>query len=181
MNDDKPSGFRAFQDGFAESEAQEPYADAGQLSQEEDYYSLLALPRDPPPTTSQVRAAYHALSLSFHPDKQMHADKEAATRHYARITVAYEVLNDPRKRVVYDLLGIEGLKAEFSNRGLMGPDGEKLEVGVRAMSEREFRTWFLRRMKARERKAVEELVQSKVRRRDPATTSFFFPFSPAWV
>lgn len=163
MNEDKPFNSNPSQHAAADSGPQELSADAIAPSLEEDYYSLLALPRDPPPTAAQVRAAYHALSLSFHPDKQLHADKSAASRQYARITAAYEVLSDPKQRVVYDLVGIEGLRAEFSNSGTMGPAGENMEVGVRAMSESEFRTWFLRRMKARERKAVEELVQSKVK------------------
>ncbi|PYH87975.1 chaperone J-domain-containing protein, partial [Aspergillus ellipticus CBS 707.79] len=79
----------------------------------QDYYTLLNLPHHPPPTTQQIRSAYRALTLSFHPDKQPAHLSDAARHHFGRIQEAYETLVDERKRVVYDLLGREGVAEEF--------------------------------------------------------------------
>lgn len=135
-----------------------------------DYYSLLALPRDPPPTEAQIRSAYRSLTLSFHPDKQPPELREAATRHYHRIQTAYDTLIDPKKRVVYDYLGAEGVETEWQAGGTMGVHGlaEKQDVGVKTMDTQQFRRWFLTIMKQRERKALEDMIQAKV--------GFFFPF-----
>ncbi|KAF4223882.1 hypothetical protein CNMCM6457_010141 [Aspergillus fumigatiaffinis] len=76
-------------------------------AEEEDYYALLGLRRTPAPSDAEIRSAYRNLTLSFHPDKQPAELREAAERHFARIQEAYETLLDPKKRVVYDLLGAE--------------------------------------------------------------------------
>ena len=91
--------------------------------------------------------------------------REAAERHFNKIHEAYETLIDPHKRTVYDLLGAEGVSQEWSPTGTMGPRGqmEREQLGVKAMTPEQFRRWFLKRMKARERKALDSLVRSKVR------------------
>ncbi|KAF3479548.1 DnaJ domain-containing protein [Arthroderma uncinatum] len=129
-----------------------------------DYYSLLALSRDPPPTDAAIRSAYRALMLSFHPDKQPSHMQEAARSHFGKIQLAYETLIDPKKRVVYDMLGEEGVNEEWSYRGLLGKAGEaeRMEVGVKAMDEAQFRRWFVKKMKDKEHSVLEDLVQSKV-------------------
>ncbi|KAL2363608.1 hypothetical protein RJZ56_003462 [Blastomyces dermatitidis] len=127
-----------------------------------DYYSLLALARDPPPTESQIRSAYRTLTLSFHPDKQPPELREAATEHYNRIRDAYETLIDPKKRTVYDMLGKEGVQHTWGEGGLMGRNGyaERQQVGVKAMDEVEFRHWFLAVMRRQERKFLNDLVDA---------------------
>ncbi|RAK80329.1 J domain-containing protein [Aspergillus fijiensis CBS 313.89] len=132
-------------------------------AQEPDYYTLLNLRRHPPPTDAQIRSAYRALTLSFHPDKQPAHLAEAAKQHFERIREAYETLIDGRKRVVYDLLGAEGVREEFGEAERVGSHGAAAEwrVGLKAKSPQEFRRWFLERMKARERKAVNSLVEGK--------------------
>ena len=129
-----------------------------------DYYSLLALGREPTPTDAQIRSAYRKLTLSFHPDKQPPNLRVAATRQYDKIRTAYETLIDPKKRVVYDMLGEEGVKAEWGLGGAMRRRvaTNKQEVGVKAMDTEEFRRWFLMRMRRRERKMLEDMVQVKV-------------------
>ncbi|KAK2777785.1 hypothetical protein FQN52_000988 [Onygenales sp. PD_12] len=128
-----------------------------------DYYSLLALPRDPPPTDAQIRSAYRTLTLSFHPDKQPADLQSAATEQYDRIRTAYETLIDPRKRAVYDMLGEDGVRAEWGLGGVMAKGGaaERQQVGVKTMDAGQFRRWFLITMKRRERKVINELVQAK--------------------
>lgn len=130
-----------------------------------DFYSLLGLSRTPPPTEADVRSAYRSLTLSFHPDKQPVHLREAAKHQFEKIREAYETLIDPKKRTVYDLLGAEGVRREWSAGGAMGKGGaaEQQQVGVKALSPEEFRRWFLDTMKARERRVLDSLVQSKVR------------------
>lgn len=134
---------------------------------EADYYGLLGLSRDPPPKDAEIRSAYRILTLSFHPDKQPAHLREPAEKQFTRIRDAYETLIDPQKRTVYNLLGAEGVRQEWSHGGLMGRrgDAERQELGVKTMSPEEFRRWFLGTMKARERKVVDSLVQSRVRSR----------------
>src|SRR5436190_19817207 len=129
-----------------------------------DYYSLLALGREPTPNDAQIRSAYRTLTLSFHPDKQPPNLRVAATRQYDKIRTAYETLIDPKKRVVYDMLGEEGVRAEWGPGGAMRRRvaTNKQEVGVKAMDTEEFRRWFLMRMRRRERKMLEDMVQAKV-------------------
>lgn len=129
---------------------------------EDDYYALLGLPRNPPPSDPEIRSAYRTLTFSFHPDKQPSHLREAAQRHFERIHEAYETLIDARKRTVYDILGAEGVRAEWSATGTMGGGvGAKKEVGVKAKSPEEFRRWFLELMRKRERVAVNSMVQSR--------------------
>ncbi len=69
-----------------------------------DYLSLLRLPASPPPSEAQVRAAFHALSRSFHPDQYRDAAppiRAAAARVFAAATDAYRVLLDPLLRGRY--------------------------------------------------------------------------------
>ncbi|KAL3462594.1 hypothetical protein BJX64DRAFT_259018 [Aspergillus heterothallicus] len=137
---------------------------------EVDYYALLGLARDPPPSDAAIRSAYRTLTLSFHPDKQPAELRDAAQRQFTLIRDAYETLIDPKKRVVYDALGAEAVRREWGTGGLMGRGGlvgkesarcKGKEIGVKAMKPEEFRKWFFETMKRRERAVVEGLVRSK--------------------
>jgi DnaJ-class molecular chaperone len=73
------------------------------IIEELDYYQLLDLRRDA--GAGEVKRAYHNSSRSFHPDANRHLDGElrAASQTIAkRITEAYAVLRDPRRRQAYD-------------------------------------------------------------------------------
>lgn len=68
-----------------------------------DYYQVLHV--RPDASESEVRKAFHASSRAFHPDANRHLD----ARHRAaiadiskRITEAYTVLRDPKRRRAYD-------------------------------------------------------------------------------
>ncbi|CAG7923105.1 unnamed protein product [Penicillium olsonii] len=130
---------------------------------EVDYYLLLGLSRNPPPTDAEIRSAYRSLSLSFHPDKQPSHLRHAAESQFRHIQDAYDTLIDPKKRVVYDISGAEGVRQEWGQLGAMGIGGEaqKQDVGVKTMSPDEFRRWFLKTMKKRERQAIESLVSTR--------------------
>ncbi|MCH2173249.1 J domain-containing protein [Myxococcota bacterium] len=68
-----------------------------------DYYRLLQLQRDA--TTREIQRAFHTCSRTFHPDANRHQSSQiqAGIRPIAkRITEAYTVLRDPRRRALYD-------------------------------------------------------------------------------
>ncbi len=75
-----------------------------------DYYELLEAPRGT--AGSALREAYHAASRRFHPDANRRLDPELRTaveRIARRVTEAYSVLRDPRRRRLYDeALGQDG-------------------------------------------------------------------------
>ncbi|EEP79072.1 predicted protein [Uncinocarpus reesii 1704] len=154
-NVEEASGFGSY--------SEEEYDKITAYSDDVDYYSLLALPHHPPPTEAQIRSAYRTLTLSFHPDKQPPHLRDVATKHFDRIREAYDTLMDPKKRVVYDMLGEQGVKDQWGVGGILGRSGEaeRYQIGVKTMDIEQFRRWFLRRMKLQELKAIEQLVHSK--------------------
>lgn len=165
MSDFPQSTARDFRATVEEDGLDDDYSVVGDYPEETDYYLLLGLSRNPPPTNAEIRSAYRSLSLSFHPDKQPAHLRHAAESQFKHIQDAYDTLIDPQKRVVYDISGAEGVRQEWGQLGAMGIRGEaqRQDVGVKAMSPGEFRRWFLKTMKKRERQAVESLVSSKVR------------------
>jgi DnaJ domain len=151
-------------DADEEEQEEEQYELLARYPENADYYSILGFSRQRPPTDSQLRSAYHNLTLSFHPDKQPAHLVEAAQAQFRRIQDAYETLIDPKKRIVYDLEGEEGVKREWGASGSMGSRKAEnhTQVGPRTMSPTEFRRWFLAKMKAREREALDSLVSARV-------------------
>ena len=78
------------------------------LLDELDYYQILHLSRGA--TASECRAAFHATSRAFHPDANRHLDPEQRTAIECiakRVTEAYTVLRNPRRRRAYDE-GLDG-------------------------------------------------------------------------
>ncbi|MGH0032384.1 MAG: DnaJ domain-containing protein [Myxococcota bacterium] len=68
-----------------------------------DYYQLLHLRRDA--ASGEVKKAYHATSRAFHPDANRHLDpdlQEAVRVVAMRVSEAYSVLRNPRRRKAYD-------------------------------------------------------------------------------
>ncbi|KAI0317954.1 hypothetical protein OF83DRAFT_1118624 [Amylostereum chailletii] len=82
-------------------------------SQQDDFfYSVLNLPRSA--SDNEIRERYRNLSVIFHPDKQRDENtKTTASKRFLEIQKAYEVLSDPFRRTVYDVLGYGGLKREW--------------------------------------------------------------------
>ncbi len=73
------------------------------LVDELDYYQILEVPRDSP--ASGIKSGYHAVSRRYHPDANRSLQGEVRTclEHVAkRVTEAYSVLRDARRRQAYD-------------------------------------------------------------------------------
>ncbi|HPG28075.1 MAG: DnaJ domain-containing protein [Spirochaetaceae bacterium] len=73
------------------------------IMDELDYYQLLNL--KPGASTAEIRRAFHSSSRSFHPDANRTLEeplREQCERISKRITEAYCVLRDPRRRKAYD-------------------------------------------------------------------------------
>ncbi len=79
------------------------------IMDELDYYQLLHV--KPEASASEIRQAFHASSRHYHPDanRQLAADlREQCGRISKRITEAYCVLRDTRRRKAYDAKRSEG-------------------------------------------------------------------------
>ena len=68
----------------------------------ETLYARLGI--DPSATQDDVKRAYRKLAVRMHPDKG--GDEDA----FAEIVEAYEVLCDDRRREIYDVVGLDGLR-----------------------------------------------------------------------
>ncbi|MDR2884479.1 MAG: molecular chaperone DnaJ [Deferribacteraceae bacterium] len=66
-----------------------------------DYYAVLGVERTA--AEADIKKAYRALALKYHPDRNQ-GDKEAEAK-FKEATVAYQVLSDPQKRAHYDRFG----------------------------------------------------------------------------
>ncbi|CAF0971981.1 unnamed protein product [Adineta steineri] len=96
-NDDTSSGF------FAD--------DLDQHDSERDLYAILHINKDADVAT--IQQAYRRLTLLYHPDKHIEPrNKQLAMDLFIQVKKAYDVLNDPQKRAIYDVVGMKGLKAE---------------------------------------------------------------------
>ena len=62
-----------------------------------DYYEILGVARDASP--EQIKKAYRQLAMKLHPDVATEPD---AGERFKKVAEAYEVLQDPKKRDLYD-------------------------------------------------------------------------------
>mmetsp|Transcript_11695 Transcript_11695/g.29582 ORF Transcript_11695/g.29582 Transcript_11695/m.29582 type:complete len:109 (-) Transcript_11695:820-1146(-) len=72
-----------------------------------NYYDVLGVPKGTSDEAT-LKKAYKKLALQFHPDR---SKDPHATEKFQKVSEAYDVLSDPKKREVYDTYGEEGLKA----------------------------------------------------------------------
>jgi curved DNA-binding protein len=78
----------------------------------EDHYQTLGVPRTA--SAEDIRKAYRELARKYHPD--LHPDDEAAKEKFKKVQAAFDVLNDPSKREMYDRYG-----SSFEGVGGGGP------------------------------------------------------------
>ncbi|KAL1848297.1 hypothetical protein Daus18300_013666 [Diaporthe australafricana] len=63
------------------------------------YYEVLDVDRSA--TDAEIRKAYKKKALELHPDRNFN-DAENATKRFAEVQTAYEILSDPQERAWYD-------------------------------------------------------------------------------
>lgn len=74
------------------------------MSSTTDLYKILDVPRNA--NEIEIKKAYRALSLKYHPDRNSDAD---AAELYKSINQAYEILSDEQKRQQYDMGGMDAV------------------------------------------------------------------------
>ncbi|KAI0424944.1 DnaJ domain-containing protein [Xylaria sp. FL1042] len=72
---------------------------ADSIPKKADYYHLLGVDRTS--TDDEIKKAYRKKALELHPDRNF-GDVDNATRKFAEVQAAYEVLSDPQERAWYD-------------------------------------------------------------------------------
>jgi DnaJ-class molecular chaperone len=85
----------------------------------EDHYDTLGVPRTA--SAEDIRKAYRELARKYHPD--LHPDDDAAKEKFKQVQNAFDVLNDPSKREMYDRYGpgFEGVGPGGPQGGWSGP------------------------------------------------------------
>ncbi|XP_071453236.1 dnaJ homolog subfamily C member 9-like [Hetaerina americana] len=78
-----------------------------------DIYQVLGIPKDA--SDSQVRKAYHKISLQVHPDRVEETDKKECTEKFKIVGQIHSILSDSDKRALYDETGDIG-EDDFSER-----------------------------------------------------------------
>eukprot|EP00123_Amoebidium_parasiticum_P013546 comp22019_c2_seq1/m.31913 comp22019_c2_seq1/g.31913 ORF comp22019_c2_seq1/g.31913 comp22019_c2_seq1/m.31913 type:complete len:400 (-) comp22019_c2_seq1:30-1229(-) len=76
------------------------------MVKESKFYDTFGV--SPEASVDEIRKAYKKLALKYHPDKN-HGNPEAAEK-FKEISYQFAVLEDPKKRELYDRYGEQGLK-----------------------------------------------------------------------
>lgn len=87
---------------------------------EGDYYALLNLEKDC--SEDDIKAAYKKFCRLYHPDKHNSVHRGTAETIFHKIQTAYEVLNDPQLRAIYDIYGVEGVENSYNQVALIDMD-----------------------------------------------------------
>lgn len=80
----------------------------------EDYYKILGVKKDA--SDGGIKKAYRKLAMKYHPDHTK-GDKSAEEK-FKKISEAYAVLSDKKKREEYDTFGSEGFHQRFSQEDI---------------------------------------------------------------
>ena len=87
----------------------------------DDHYQILGVSRTA--TSEDIQKAYREMARKYHPD--LHPDDNAAKEQFKKVQTAFDVLNDPSKREMYDRYGssFEGVGAGGGGGG-WSPQGQ---------------------------------------------------------
>lgn len=85
------------------------------MSAKRDYYEVLGVARGADGV--EIKKAYRKLALKHHPDRN--PNDSSAEDKFKEASEAFQVLNEPEKRRIYDQFGHEGLEGS----GYSGPGG----------------------------------------------------------
>ena len=80
----------------------------------EDYYQILGI--DKKASAPEIKKAYRKLALKYHPDKTK-GDK-TLEKKFTKISEAYAVLSDPKKKNQYDTYGSADFQQRFSQEDI---------------------------------------------------------------
>ncbi|BFZ10821.1 hypothetical protein BsWGS_13860 [Bradybaena similaris] len=72
----------------------------------DDHYKILGVKRSA--SQKEIKKAFRKLALKYHPDKNK---EKGAQDKFLKISKAYEILSDPKKREVYDMYGDDDQRA----------------------------------------------------------------------
>ena len=89
-----------------------------------NYYQILGVARNA--DAAALKKAYRKQAMKWHPDKhssESEAKKAQAEEKFKDVAEAFEVLNDPDKRAVFDRYGEEGLKPGGGSSSGYAPSG----------------------------------------------------------
>jgi molecular chaperone DnaJ len=81
-----------------------------------DYYATLGVPKGA--TQDEIKKAYRKLAVKWHPDKN--PNNKDAEKEFKKVSEAYEVLSDEKKRQIYDQYGADALRGAASGHGPQG-------------------------------------------------------------
>lgn len=81
---------------------------------ETDYYKVLGVRRDA--SQAEIQQAYRSLAKKYHPD--VNPNDKTAAKKFQEVQAAFDVLNDAKKRELYDRYG-----SAFEYAGQAGPGG----------------------------------------------------------
>ena len=77
-----------------------------------DPYSLLGVSKTA--TEKEIKHAYKRLAVKYHPDKNK--GNPEAEEKFKKISWAYDILSDPKKKQAFDQFGPEGYAQKFATK-----------------------------------------------------------------
>ena len=98
-----------------------------------NFYNILNIPISA--TSEQIKKAYKHLAIKHHPDKSFNLSDSKQEKInkidlFHKIKVAFEVLNDPKKRHLYDVYGEFSLTEDFLDTQVVADLAEAFSVQV---------------------------------------------------